>query len=175
MFRYERPQKGRYRQFEQLGVEWLRWPRHRCRAPGPVRRLLGLELGVQEALTLELNTLGSPESRAAYRDALLAYLRPLADRLDEDSRRRLERNPLRISRLKDLETQALLTDAPDLATCLDETSRAHFDDLRRYLDALAIPHVVNPRIVRGRLLHAQSSSDHYGPGCAGDGLRWGTL
>ena len=150
MFRYERPQKGRYRQFEQLGVECFGFA-----GPAIDAELLGLcadfwtELGVREALTLELNTLGSPESRAAYRDALLAYLRPLADRLDEDSRRRLERNPLRILDSKDPETQALLTDAPDLATCLDETSRAHFDDLRRYLDALAIPHVVNPRIVRG--------------------------
>jgi histidyl-tRNA synthetase len=117
--------------------------------------LLGLcadfwsELGVQDALTLELNTLGSPESRAAYRDALLAYLRPLADQLDEDSQRRLERNPLRILDSKVPETQALLAAAPDLAACLDEASQTHFDDLRRYLDALAIPHVVNPRIVRG--------------------------
>src|SRR5210317_865293 len=150
MFRYERPQKGRYRQFEQLGVECFGFA-----GPAIDAELLVLcadfwsELGVQDALTLELNTLGSPESRAAYRDALLAYLRPLADQLDEDSQRRLERNPLRILDSKVPETQALLAAAPDLAACLDEASQTHFDDLRRYLDALAIPHVVNPRIVRG--------------------------
>jgi len=150
MFRYERPQKGRYRQFEQLGVECFGFP-----GPAIDAELLGLcsdfwaALGVSDALTLELNTLGSPEARAHYRDALLAYLRPLASQLDEDSQRRLERNPLRILDSKAPETQALLEDAPTLEGSLDAASREHFDALRRYLDALAIPYVVNPRIVRG--------------------------
>ncbi len=106
-------------------------------------------LGVSRELRLELNTLGSASSRRSYRDALVAYLTPLRDKLDPDSQRRLERNPLRILDSKDAKTQALLEGAPSLADHLDAESKAHFDGLRRLLDALQIGYVINPRLVRG--------------------------
>ena len=150
MFRYERPQKGRYRQFEQIGAEVFG-------VPGPdvdaeliqMCATLFRRLGVLNGVRLELNTLGSSASRKAYRDALVAYLTPRRERLDADSQRRLDRNPLRILDSKDVATQRLLVDAPHLADHLDDASKAHFDGLRRLLESLQIPYVVNPRLVRG--------------------------
>ncbi len=150
MFRYERPQKGRYRQFEQIGAEAFGMA-----GPDVDAELIQLSaslfraLGVASALELQLNTLGSAASRASYREALVAYLTPHREALDDDSRRRLERNPLRILDSKSPATQALLADAPMLSDHLDTASMAHFDGLRRLLDSLQIGYVVNPRLVRG--------------------------
>ena len=150
MFRYERPQKGRYRQFYQLGAEAFG-------LPGPdidaELILMGADfwrtLGISSRVRLEINTLGSAAARAAYRDALVSYLTPLRDRLDEDSQRRLTRNPLRILDSKEAGTQALLVEAPRLPDYVDDEGRRHFDDLRELLDRLQIPYVVNPGLVRG--------------------------
>ena len=150
MFRHERPQKGRYRQFHQVGVEAFN-----LAGPDIDAELIILswrlwqKLGLHEAVTLELNSLGSSEDRARYREDLVAYLRERFDRLDEDSQRRLESNPLRVLDSKNPDTQALLVDAPKLADYLNEEARAHFEGLRALLDAAGIPYVINPRLVRG--------------------------
>ncbi|MCB1647640.1 MAG: histidine--tRNA ligase, partial [Pseudomonadales bacterium] len=150
MFRYERPQKGRYRQFEQIGAECFGMA-----GPDIDAELLLMtarmwnELGITSDVTLELNSLGSNEARKAYRDKLVAFLQQHQDALDEDSRRRLSTNPLRILDSKVPSTQALVADAPLLLENLDEESQVHFDALRRTLDKRQIPYVVNPRIVRG--------------------------
>lgn len=150
MFRYERPQKGRLRQFHQIGVETFGMA-------GPdidaemllITARLWRELGIADAVTLQLNTLGSNEERARYRDALVAYLSERKDQLDEDSQRRLDSNPLRILDSKDANTQALLDGAPTLQDYLGEESNAHFDGLTAILDAAGIAYEVNPRLVRG--------------------------
>ena len=150
MFRYERPQKGRYRQFYQVGAEAFG-----LAGPDVDAELILMGaafwrvLGVSAEVRLELNTLGSGAARQAYREALIAYLKPLADRLDEDSRRRLSKNPLRILDSKDPATQALLADAPSLPDFVDADGREHFAELCRLLDALQVPYVLNPRLVRG--------------------------
>lgn len=150
MFRHERPQKGRYRQFHQIGVEVfnLDGPDIDAELIVLTWRLWGL-LGIRDAVTLELNSLGTSESRATYREALVEYLAARADRLDEDSRRRLSSNPLRILDSKSPETQALLIDAPKLADYLDDESRVHFEGLKARLDAAGIPYLINPKLVRG--------------------------
>ena len=150
MFRHERPQKGRYRQFHQIGVEVFNIDGPDIDAELIVLtwRLWGL-LGIRDAVTLELNSLGTSAARAVYRDALVEYLSARADRLDEDSRRRLTSNPLRVLDSKNPETQALLADAPRLADYLDEESRVHFEGLKARLDAAGIPYVINPKLVRG--------------------------
>lgn len=149
MFRHERPQKGRYRQFNQVGVEAFG-------LPGPdidaevillAARMLR-EIGLED-IRLELNTLGTPDARAAYREALVAYLRGYEDRLDDDSRRRLATNPLRILDTKDPDTRALLADAPALSDWIDDESRGHFRDLCAMLDRAGVPYTVNPQLVRG--------------------------
>ncbi|MYM62994.1 histidine--tRNA ligase [Pseudomaricurvus sp. HS19] len=150
MFRYERPQKGRLRQFHQIGIETFGMS-------GPdidaelllMTARLWRELGIIDAVTLQLNTLGSSAARAAYRDALVAYLSERKDQLDEDSQRRLDSNPLRILDSKDANTQALLNGAPALHDYLDDESREHFDGLKAMLDAAGISYEVNPRLVRG--------------------------
>jgi histidyl-tRNA synthetase len=150
MFRYERPQKGRYRQFYQLGAEAFGMP-------GPdvdvELILMGAQcwraLGVSDRVRLEINTLGSGESRAEYRAALVDYLTPLRGSLDPDSQRRLSSNPLRILDSKDPSTQALLRDAPALPEFVDAGGRAHFAGLCRLLDELKVPYTVNPGLVRG--------------------------
>jgi len=150
MFRYERPQKGRQRQFHQLGVEGFG-----VATPDLdselilLSRALWQALGVDSLLTLEINSIGSPESRARYRDSLVAYLRQHNSALDEDSRRRLESNPLRILDSKNPATQELLEQAPSLGEYLDAESRQDFDDLMSALDAVGQPYVVNQRLVRG--------------------------
>ena len=150
MFRHERPQKGRYRQFHQVGVETFN-----LTGPDIDAELIILswrlwqQLGLDEAVTLELNSLGSSADRARYRDDLVTYLRARFEQLDEDSQRRLDSNPLRVLDSKNPDTQALLADAPKLADYLNDEARAHFDGLRALLDAAGIPYVINPRLVRG--------------------------
>ncbi|TBU94436.1 histidine--tRNA ligase [Phytopseudomonas dryadis] len=150
MFRYEKPQKGRYRQFHQIGVEVFNLP-----GPDIDAELITLtwrlwkQLGLGDAVTLQLNSLGSSEARAVYRDALVAYLQARFDQLDEDSQRRLTTNPLRILDSKVASTQALLADAPTLHDYLDEASRAHFEGLKARLDAVGIAYQINPKLVRG--------------------------
>ncbi|MET1078763.1 MAG: histidine--tRNA ligase [Pseudomonas sp.] len=150
MFRHERPQKGRYRQFHQIGVEVfnLDGPDIDAELILLTWRLWG-ELGLRDVVTLELNSLGSSEARVRYREALVAFLSARLELLDEDSKRRLTSNPLRILDSKVPETQALLTDAPKLADYLDEASRVHFEGLKARLDAAGIPYVINPKLVRG--------------------------
>ncbi|WP_231759811.1 histidine--tRNA ligase [Microbulbifer elongatus] len=150
MFRYERPQKGRLRQFHQFGVEvfGIQGPDIDAEILMMTARLWK-QLGVSEHVSLQLNSLGNSESRAAYRDALVAYLSERKDQLDEDSQRRLDKNPLRILDSKNQDTQALLEGAPCLLDFLDDESRAHFDQLRAFLDAAGVAYEVNPRLVRG--------------------------
>lgn len=150
MFRHERPQKGRYRQFHQIGVEAfnLAGPDVDAELVVMTWRLWGL-LGLRDVVTLELNSLGSSAARAVYREALVVYLEARHDQLDEDSRRRLQTNPLRVLDSKSPETRALLVDAPRLADFLDDESREHFAGLRARLDAAGIPYVINPGLVRG--------------------------
>lgn len=150
MFRHERPQKGRYRQFHQIGVETFGIASADIDAEVILLTArLWKMLGLQDAVTLQLNTLGSNEARAAYKDALVAYLSERKDQLDEDSLRRLESNPLRILDSKNEQTQALLVDAPKLHDHLDDESREHFDTLRGILDAAGVKYEINQRLVRG--------------------------
>jgi len=150
MFRHERPQKGRYRQFEQIGAECFGMA-----GPDIDAELLFMTariwqaLGLQEDIQLELNTLGNSASRSAFRAALVDYLTTLKDELDEDSRRRLNTNPLRILDSKVEKTQALLVGGPIFQEYIDPESMAHFNQLRRLLDARQVNYSVNPAIVRG--------------------------
>lgn len=150
MFRHERPQKGRYRQFHQIGVETfgIQGPDIDAEVLILSARILR-ELGVAEHVRLQINSLGSTEARSAYKQALVEYLSQVNDQLDEDSKRRLESNPLRILDSKDANTQSLLNAAPVLLDYLDEASRAHFEELKSLLDAAGIVYEVNPRLVRG--------------------------
>jgi len=150
MFRYERPQLGRQRQFHQIGVECfgLDGPDIDAEHLLMVARLWR-QLGVGGLVRLEINSLGSPEARARYRDRLVAYLSARQEALDDDSRRRLGSNPLRILDSKNPDVQALLADAPALADFLDADARSHFEGLRELLDAAGLAYVVNPRLVRG--------------------------
>ncbi|WP_420589898.1 histidine--tRNA ligase [Bacterioplanoides sp.] len=150
MFRHERPQKGRYRQFHQIGVETFGIATADIDAEVILLTArLWKMLGLQDAVTLQLNTLGSNEARAEYKDALVAYLSERKDQLDEDSLRRLDSNPLRILDSKNEQTQALLVDAPKLHDHLDEESREHFATLCGVLDAAGVKYEINQRLVRG--------------------------
>ena len=149
MFRYERPQAGRQRQFHQIGVEWL--GAESARSDVEVIALawdLLASLGVG-GLELELNSLGSAEDRQAYRSALVAWLEQRLEQLDEDSRARLSSNPLRILDSKNKDTQALLEQAPTLDDALSPESRLRFESVQQGLTALGIPYRLNPRLVRG--------------------------
>ena len=150
MFRYERPQKGRQRQFHQLGVEafGVATPDQDAELIA-ICRQLWRRLGVDDALQLEINNIGSADDRARYRDALVAYLSQHRDQLDADSQRRLESNPLRILDSKSPDTQAVLDGAPGLQDCLDDATQSEFQVLLGYLDALGVSYVLNPRLVRG--------------------------
>ena len=149
MFRYERPQKGRYRQFHQIGAEALGFE-------GPdvdaelilLSRRLWARLGL-DGLALEINSLGTPESRRAYRALLVEYFSDHAGALDEDSRRRLGTNPLRILDSKNPDLQGLVAGAPEITDHLDPASADHFAGLRARLDAAGVGYRVNPRLVRG--------------------------
>ena len=152
MFRHERPQKGRSRQFDQLDVEALGHP-------GPdvdaelilMLRAFWQELGLVEGrdVVLELNSLGQPEERRAHRAALIAHFEAHADRLDEEARRRLHSNPLRILDTKNPAMAEVVAAAPELLSFLGEESMAHFSGLRAVLDAAGLAYTVNPRLVRG--------------------------
>lgn len=150
MFRHERPQKGRLRQFHQIGVETFG-----LNGPDIDAELILLsarlwkQLGIQDALTLELNSIGSSACRGRYRQALVDYLSQFKDQLDSDSQRRLTTNPMRILDSKVPETQALLSDAPVLADYLDDESKAHFEGLCARLDAAGLSYTLNPKLVRG--------------------------
>ena len=150
MFRYERPQKGRYRQFEQIGCECfgMAGPDIDAEILLMLHRIWA-SLGVTDDVNLELNTLGDTAARKRYSDALVDYFSPKSDQLDEDGRRLLKTNPLRILDSKHEGTKALLPDAPTLTTFVDDEARTHFDEVRRNLDQMQVPYVVNPRIVRG--------------------------
>ncbi|QNV04993.1 histidine--tRNA ligase [Shewanella algae] len=150
MFRHERPQKGRYRQFHQFGVEV--YGIKSADIDAEVLMLsasLWQKLGLTEHVSLELNTLGDSDERAAYREALVAFLEQHRDKLDEDSQRRMYSNPLRVLDSKDQQVQALLADAPALMDYLGEDSKAHFARLCELLEAVGIQYRVNPRLVRG--------------------------
>jgi histidyl-tRNA synthetase len=152
LFRHERPQKGRYRQFHQLDVEALGFA-------GPdtdaeqilLTRTLLRELGLKEGehVRLEINSLGQPSERAAHRAALVAYFEANASLLDEDSQRRLKTNPLRILDSKNPAMQAMIDAAPKLMAFLGEQTLAHFDAVRAVLDAVGLEYRINPRLVRG--------------------------
>ncbi len=150
MFRHERPQKGRYRQFHQIGVETfgMQGPDIDAEVLLLSARILR-ELGVASHVQLQINSLGSAEARARYKNALVDFLNGVQGQLDEDSKRRLETNPLRILDSKDSNTQALLNNAPALLDYLDEESRVHFEELKQLLDAAGVRYQVNPRLVRG--------------------------
>lgn len=150
MFRHERPQKGRYRQFHQIGVECFGFE-------GPdidaeliaITHQLWKKLGIADAVELQINSLGLPEERATFKQALVEYLEQFIDQLDEDSQRRLATNPLRILDSKNQATQAILENAPVLTDYFGDASKAHFAELKAYLDSLGIEYVVNPKLVRG--------------------------
>ena len=149
MFRYEKPQKGRYRQFYQFDVEALGFE-----GPDVDAELIIMcarmwrALGISK-LKLEINSLGTAESRTHYRDILIEYFSGVKSQLDEDSIRRLEQNPLRILDSKNPEMQAVVEAAPVMIDYLDEESAEHFQELRSFLDAAEVAYTVNPRLVRG--------------------------
>ncbi|MFJ5358390.1 histidine--tRNA ligase [Pectobacterium sp. CHL-2024] len=150
MFRYERPQKGRYRQFHQLGCEVFG-----LQGPDIDAELILMTarwwrvLGIADHVKLELNSIGSLDARARYREALVAFLEQHKDQLDEDCLRRMYTNPLRVLDTKNPQIQELLNDAPVLTDYLDDESRAHFEALGELLTQSGIPYTVNPRLVRG--------------------------
>ncbi len=150
MFRHERPQKGRYRQFHQFGLEafGIATPDIDAEIILLTSRLWR-ELGINEFVTLELNSLGSNEERAQYRDALVTFLTEKEQFLDEDSKRRMLTNPLRVLDSKNPDVQAALVDAPKLADYFGEESSAHFASVCQRLDAAGVKYVINDRLVRG--------------------------
>ncbi|ODX28489.1 histidine--tRNA ligase [Vibrio parahaemolyticus] len=150
MFRHERPQKGRYRQFHQCGVEvfGLNGPDVDSELIMMTARLWR-ELGIDKHVRLELNSIGSQEDRADYRTALVAFLEQHIDVLDEDCKRRMHTNPLRVLDTKNPDIQAILGDAPRLSEYLGDESKAHFAGLCELLDAAGIEYTVNERLVRG--------------------------
>ena len=149
MFRYEKPQKGRYRQFYQFDVEALGYDGPDVDAELIIMcARLWRALGISR-LTLEINSLGTPESRASYRGALVEYFSSVKSKLDDDSIRRLEQNPLRILDSKNPDMQAIVAAAPVMLDFLDEESSVHFQSLKGILDAAGVAYSVNPRLVRG--------------------------
>ena len=149
MFRHERPQRGRYRQFHQVGAEALGFAGPEVDAELIVlAQSLWQELGLRD-VRLELNSLGQPPERLAHRQALIAYLEQHTDVLDEEAKRRLHTNPLRILDTKNPAMQAVAEGAPKLMDFLGEASLAHFNTLRALLDASGVSYTINPRLVRG--------------------------
>lgn len=150
MYRYERPQKGRYRQFYQIGVETFGMAGADIDAELILltHRLFS-NLGLLPSVTLHINTLGSSEARARYRKELVDYLETVKDQLDEDSQRRLYTNPMRILDSKSSATQALLNNAPTFDDFIDDESREHFESLKSRLTEAGVSFVENPRLVRG--------------------------
>ncbi len=150
MFRHERPQKGRLRQFHQVGVELLGvdGPQADVEVIGLGAQVL-VALGLKDKVRLELNTLGDAESRAAYREALVRYLSGHRNELSKESLERLERNPLRVLDSKDEGDKAVVADAPLLTEYLNELSRNFFEHVRAGLDSIGVPAEISPRLVRG--------------------------
>jgi len=157
MFRHERPQKGRLRQFHQIGVEAFG-----LAGPDIDAELLLLtarlwrELNIEQALELQINSLGTAEERGAYRQALVEYLGAYKNDLDEDSQRRLTSNPLRILDSKNPDTQSLLKNAPVLSDYLGTESKQHFDQICTILDNAGVSYVINPKLVRGLDYYSQT-------------------
>jgi histidyl-tRNA synthetase len=154
MFRYERPQKGRYRQFYQIGVELLGVEKPQadleCLALGyQVLKALPFKEGLVEGVTLHLNTIGDLESRAAFREKLVSYLTTRKSELSVESALRLERNPLRILDSKDEGDQRVISEAPTLAASLNDTSKKFFDEILSGLTTLGLPYLIDPLLVRG--------------------------
>jgi len=157
MFRHERPQKGRYRQFQQIGVETFGMA-------GPdidlelilITHRIWQALGLSDGLELQINSLGTADERLAYRELLVEYLSSNLDQLDEDSRRRLDGNPLRILDSKNPDMRELIVGAPALMDHLGDESRAHFDAICAGLDAVGVAYVINPRLVRGLDYYART-------------------
>lgn len=149
MFRYERPQAGRLREFHQIGVECFgsNNPATDVETIAMAAQFFN-EIGIQ-GVTLQLNSLGNAKSRAAYRQALIDYLTPLKDSLSKDSQRRLEENPLRVLDSKEKEDKLAVENAPSILDYLDEESQTHFQAVRSMLEALGIPYVINTNMVRG--------------------------
>ena len=149
MFRYERPQAGRLREFHQIGVECFG-----SNNPATDAETIAMaaqffnEIGIQ-GVTLQLNSLGNAESRAAYRQALIDYLMPLKENLSKDSQRRLEENPLRVLDSKEKEDKLAVENAPSILDYLDKESQTHFQAVRSLLEALEIPYTINTNMVRG--------------------------
>lgn len=150
MFRYERPQKGRWREFRQVGVELMG-----VDEPTGDIEVISLaynflrELGLSDAVTLEINSLGDAETRQAYRETLVGYLSSHGDALSEDSRERLNRNPLRVLDSKDARDREIVADAPVLRDSLNDRSRSFFDEVLAGIESLGIPYTLNPTLVRG--------------------------
>ncbi len=149
MFRYERPQAGRLREFHQLGVECFgsKNPATDVETIAMAYQLFNT-LGIKD-VTLHLNSLGNTESRLAYRQALIDYLTPMRESLSKDSQRRLDENPLRVLDSKEKEDKVSVENAPSILDYLDEESQAHFDEVRTMLDSLNIPYVIDTNMVRG--------------------------
>ena len=149
MFRYERPQAGRLREFHQIGVECFGSsnPATDVETIAMAYQLF-TELGIKD-VTLHLNSLGNTESRLAYRQALIDYLTPLRDSLSKDSQRRLDENPLRVLDSKEKEDKVAVENAPSILDYLDEDSQTHFDAVRSMLEVLNIPYVIDTNMVRG--------------------------
>ena len=149
MFRYERPQAGRLREFHQLGVECFgsKNPATDVETIAMAYQLFNT-LGIKE-VTLHLNSLGNTDSRLAYRQALIDYLTPMRDTLSKDSQRRLDENPLRVLDSKEKEDKVAVENAPSILDYLDDESQAHFDEVRAMLDSLNIPYVIDTNMVRG--------------------------
>ncbi|MDH5263088.1 MAG: histidine--tRNA ligase, partial [Gammaproteobacteria bacterium] len=156
MFRYERPQQGRYRQFYQFDVEAVGYP-----GPDVDAELIIMSARMWRRLSitnigLQINSLGSPAVRGNYRNALVKYFSGVKNQLDEDSIRRLEQNPLRILDSKNPDMQTIVEAAPVMLDYLDEDSAAHFDGLKALLDAAGVKYTVNPRLVRGLDYYSQT-------------------
>ena len=149
MFRYERPQAGRLREFHQIGVECFgsNNPATDVETIAMAAQFFN-EIGIRN-VTLQLNSLGNAESRATYRQALIDYLMPLKDNLSKDSQRRLEENPLRVLDSKEKEDKLAVENAPSILDYLDEESQTHFQAVRSLLEALEIPYTINTNMVRG--------------------------
>ncbi|MCE2192837.1 histidine--tRNA ligase [Streptococcus thermophilus] len=149
MFRYERPQAGRLREFHQLGVECFgsKNPATDVETIAMAYQLFNT-LGIKD-VTLHLNSLGNTDSRLAYRQALIDYLTPMRESLSKDSQRRLEENPLRVLDSKEKEDKVAVENAPSILDYLDEESQTHFDEVRAILDSLNIPYVIDTNMVRG--------------------------
>lgn len=150
MFRHERPQKGRYREFHQFGVEIFGVSQPEMDAEVILlTSRIWKKFGIQDRLVLELNSLGSSEERARYRDSLVEFLRAHEDVLDEDCRRRMYTNPLRVLDTKNQDIQKLLAEAPKLSDCFGDETKQHFGRLKEILDANGIAYRINERLVRG--------------------------